>query len=482
MRILFIVSEISPYSKTGGLGDVGGALPAALEAAGHELMVVTPLYRQTREGGHMLYPEPDLADINVQMGPRTAAFSVWRAPDQRTWFIDLPQLYDRPLIYTADPDEYLRFLLLTRAAIELVTRIEWAPDILHCNDWQTALAPLLMRSHYAANPFLANTRSVLTIHNLGYQGVFSSEIAPVLGLGDQQYLLHQDHLREGYINFLEHGILYADALTTVSPTYAWEIQTPEWGAGLDRLLRLRSHDLVGILNGIDTSVWSPRTDKRLPFRYSEKSLWRKEKDKEALMARVALPYEKGTPVAGLITRLTRQKGIDILLRPIAARLEHGDMRFVALGSGERVYEQGLSRLRDDHPDRAAFHNGYDEDLAHLIEAGADLFLMPSIYEPCGLNQMYSLAYGTAPVVRKTGGLADTVTHYDPITGEGNGFVFEHYTEQGLAWALDQALTIYRDRRAWQQLQHNAMAADNSWDQRSIEYGALYKRLTEGGQT
>jgi starch synthase len=474
VRVLFVASEVAPYAKTGGLGDVAGVLPAQLESIGHEVMVVTPLHRQTVDAGHD--PRPVWEDLQLEIGRRSIRYGARLSEDGRTWFIDCPELYFRGSIYTNDADEHLRFIVMSRAAIELAQKRQWAPDIVHANDWQAAFLPLLMRSSYAWDELLTSARSVLTIHNLGYQGVFDSDIAPDLGLGDSLYLLHQEQLRAGRINFLLHGIMYADAITTVSPTYAREIQTPEMGVGLDAFLRRRASDLVGILNGVDTTVWNPRTDQHLPWRYSEKSLWRKEKNKEELLGRLGLTYEKGCAVVGIVSRLAGQKGIELIPGPLARVLAAGRARFVALGSGERRLENGLARLAGAFPETASFRSGYDERLAHLIEGGSDIFVMPSLYEPSGLNQMYSLAYGTVPVVRKTGGLADTVRHYSPETGEGTGFLFEHYTEQGLSWALNEALHTHSQPKSFARLQQNGMAEDNSWERRILEYSSLYERL------
>ncbi len=475
MRICFVSSEVAPFSKTGGLADVAGALPLLLSEAGHDVLVISPLHNQVRD--HALDEVIGLVDIEIPIGTRTEFFGLWRSADQKLFhFVDAPHFFDRPAIYSNSTDEHQRWIMLTRAAFATCQWLEWAPDIIHLNDWQTALAPLYLRSVYGWDQLFESTRTVFTIHNLGYQGVFGSDIIDDLGLEDNEHLLHQDHLKAGRISFMEHALLYADRITTVSPTYAWEIQTPQMGVGLDGLLRLRTHDLVGILNGVDDDEWNPRTDRYIPFHYSVKSLWRKEKNKEALSMAVGLEYEKGVPLLGIVSRLAGQKGIELLIEPLKFYLKNGRVRFVALGSGEQYLEKMLDQLATAFPGRAAFVRGYDNPMAHLIEAGCDMFLMPSLYEPSGLNQMYSLAYGTAPVVRKTGGLADTVTHYDADTGEGNGFVFENFSSVGLGWALGQALDVYENKAAWQQLQRNGMAEDNSWEQRAHEYESLYASL------
>jgi starch synthase len=351
--------------------------------------------------------------------------------------------------------------------------------VVHANDWQTGLAPVYVRGVYAGNPVLGGTPTIITIHNMGYQGSFGASAVADLGLEGTEGMLHQEHLRAGRVNFLESAVLHASFVTTVSPTYAHEIQTQEGGFFLDGLLRIRTSTVAGILNGIDTLEWNPRTDRLIPYRYSERSLWRKEWDKRALLEQVGLTHTPGVPVVGIITRLVEQKGIDLMPDPLGHFLDTWDLRVVALGSGHRRYEDMFRSLADRHPGKLAFVNGYDVALSHRIEAGSDIFLMPSLYEPCGLNQMYSLAYGTAPVVRRVGGLADTVAHFDPATGTGTGFVFDHYTVDGLGWALGQALTLHTDRRSWQILQRNAMAEDNSWERRAGEYEALYRRLAAG---
>jgi starch synthase len=445
---------------------------------GHDLSVVTPLYPRVRDDGHRLHLIFSDIPIGLLGG---ATFDAYMADDGRTWFVDFPKLFDRSGIYTDDPDEHLRFLFLTHAALELCRTRGWSPAIAHGNDWQSGFLPLYLRSIYGGEPGFAGTKTVFTIHNLGYQGIFGSGIVADLALGDQRYLLNQENLAEGRINFLEHGLMYADAIVTVSPTYAWEIQTPELGMGLDPILRRRAHDLVGILNGIDTSVWDPRSDPFVPVHYSQNELDLKAGNKAALLARGGLDSNQELMLAGVVSRLTGQKGIELMIRPLANRLAADQIRFTALGSGEARYEEAFSWLAATFPGRASYQNGYDEGLAHLIEAGADTFLMPSRYEPSGLNQMYSLAYGTPPVVRRTGGLADTVTHYDPETGEGTGYVFDHYTEDGLAWALDRALSVFPDRPSWRRLQHNGMSQDNSWERSAGEYDQVYRRLTGEGQ-
>lgn len=478
MRVLFVTSEVAPFAKTGGLGDVGAALPKALGAQGHDVRIVAPLYRRVLEGRHAL--EPLLGPIDVALGGRHYRFATLRAHLPGTgvpvYFVHCPALYDRPAIYTQDPDEHVRFALLSWAALRIAQHLCFVPDIVHANDWQSALLPLMLRSVFAWDRMFHGTRTVLTIHNIGHQGTFGAHVLAELGLSEAAPMFHQDQLREGRLSFLLTGILYANAITTVSPTYAAEIQTPEHGVGLDPFLRARRDVLYGILNGIDDEVWNPSRDPHLPHRYSADDLRGKAECKKALLESVGLPPRPGVPLIGIVSRLVWQKGFDLLfdvLPPLVARRR---FQLVVLGSGEPKYEEFFFRLARSAPSDVAFRNGFSEPLAHLIEAGSDLFLMPSRYEPCGLNQMYSLAYGTPPIVHRTGGLADTVRLWDPRTARGNGFVFDHFDANGLTWAIRYALEQFGDRGGWRLLQQNGMREDFGWSRRVREYEAVYKRV------
>lgn len=479
MRILFVVSEVAPFAKSGGLADVASALPHALWKKGHDVRVVMPAYDLVGTNGFEPYPvEPGM--VGFDLGPHKVAADVLGLDlsGVPVTLLDIPRLYRRGHLYSDAPDEHIRFAVLNRAALELCERWAWSPDVIHCNDWQTALIPLYLRTIHAGVGTFSATRTVLTIHNLAYQGRFPATAVEDLGVGPADTgLFHQEHLDEGHFSFLETGLLHADALTTVSPTYASEILTPEYGAGLDPLLRHRRADLHGILNGIDTEVWNPTTDERIPHRYSTKSLWRKEWNKQSLLEGLGLTHHEGVPVFGIVSRLVPQKGIGLVPRPMAGVLEATDARLIALGRGDRSIEAGLTWLVEQFPDQVRFVSGYDESLSHLIEAGADSFLMPSQYEPSGLNQMYSLAYGTPPLVRRTGGLADTVEHWNPRASTGTGFVFEHFDEGGVWWALNEALASMTDRTGWKQLQLNGMSQDNSWARSATEYEDLYLSMT-----
>lgn len=453
-----------PFSKTGGLADVTGALAKHLAAAGHEVRAITPLYASIDRQRLALSPGAD--------GVATAAL-----PDSSATvhFIDDPALYAREAIYTDDADEHRRFIALTRRAFDVCRRIGFAPHILHCNDWHTAFGPLLLYAEYCREPLFAATRSVLTIHNVGYQGIFDARHADDLGLADKS-LLHQDDLRAGFVNALKHGILYADAITTVSPTYAREIRTDQYGMGLQQVLRERADALSGILNGVDYDEWDPQRDRWLPIRYDARRPAGKAELKRTFLARQGLPYRLGVPLIGIVSRLAVQKGIELLFDTLPPLLAAGRAQLVVLGSGEARYESFFARLARDYPRAVSFKAGYDEAHAHWIEAASDMFVMPSLYEPCGLNQMYSLRYGTVPIVRRTGGLADSVEHFDPATGRGTGIVFDEFESNALRRALERALELYANPVAWARLVKNGMAVDFSWTKQSAEYVALYRRL------
>jgi starch synthase len=391
--------------------------------------------------------------------------------------IDCPALYARPSIYTGDPDEHLRFLAFTRAALMICERLRWAVQILHCNDWHTAFAPLYLRAGHRREPWFAATRTVLTIHNIGYQGIFPAAAVADLGLSaaDTQ-LLQQADLAAGRINALRHGILYADAITTVSPTHAREICTDEYGMGLQDELRARGAALTGILNGVDYDEWDPRHDRFLPLHYDPEHLAGKGALKRQFLARSRLGTAPEVPLAGIVSRLAVQKGIELMFVALPQVLAARPLAFAALGSGEEKYQAFFRQLARAHPGRVVFTGSHDEELAHWIEAACDLFVMPSRYEPSGLNQMYSLRYGTVPVVRRTGGLADSVEHYDPVSGAGTGVVFNDFDPSALAWALNAALDLYAQPAHWSRMMRNGMQRDFSWQHQTGEYLALYRRL------
>jgi starch synthase len=479
LRVCQSAAELAPFAKTGGLGDVVAGLSRALGRSGHEVRVFLPFYAPVARLDFPFTLVEFLRDVELHLGNRRFSYSIFtaRLPDSGidVYFVHCPALYHHESVYASGWDEYLRYALLGRATLECCQRMGWAPDVVHVHDWHTALVPLYLRTLYSWDRLFARTRTVLTVHNLAYAGTFGAQCLPELGLAGSSHLLHQEDLAGGRVSFLRTGLLHADYLSTVSRTYAHEIQTPELGFGQDGLLRARSDRLVGIVNGVDYGEWDPARDPHLPHKFSPRGLAGKGRMKRALLERAGLPYSERVPVVGVVSRLTAQKGLDLLFDVLPDLLGQRDLRFVALGSGESRYESFLGWLQTSFPGKAWYYRGYHEELAHWIEAGADLFVMPSRYEPCGLNQMYSLRYGTPPVVRKTGGLADTVELWNPMTREGTGFPFEHFTPEGLRWALDYALQVYRDPEAWKQLQVNGMAKDFSWDLQVREYEDLYRR-------
>jgi starch synthase len=478
MRILFVASEGLPFSKTGGLADVVEALPKALVAQGHDVAVVLPRYRNTQIKNIVI------KSLTIPMGtslrfPRIADGA--RPGGVQYFFVDDPQYFDREQLYGVGgrdyPDNAERFAEFARAAIELAKQL-WMPDVIHCHDWQSALVPVLLRTAYTPDPQLSGIPVIFTIHNMGYHGLFSRDALARIGLPDSLFRI--DALEFfGHLNYLKGGLLFSDYLTTVSRKYAEEIQTTEYGQGLDGVVRTRADHLVGILNGVDYSVWNPEVDSLIAARYSASDLSGKQACKRDLLAAFQLPEENlQRPLIGIVSRFADQKGFDLLAQ-VADELMQEDMAIVALGSGEAKHERMFRELSQQFPERLAVKIAYDNTLAHKIEAGADIFLMPSRYEPCGLNQIYSLRYGTVPVVRATGGLDDTIEPFDPASGRGTGFKFSEYTGPALLAALHEALATYGDKTAWRRLQANGMAKDFSWNASALEYGRLYDVARKG---
>ncbi len=479
LTLCVLSSEILPYAKTGGLADVAGALVQNLRLLGHDVRAFMPLYSAVRAAHPELSPIADVQQVPLTIGGTEYRFSVQTAnfpgTDIPVYFIDCPSLYDRPGLYTADADEHRRFILFTRAALESCRRLSLAPNIFHCNDWHTSFLPLYLKTLYAADPLLGKARSVLTVHNIGYQGTFAAAAAGDLGLGADSARLDAGDLAHGVVNPLKTGIKYADAVTTVSPTYAHEICDTPLGMGMQETLRARPDRVVGILNGVDYREWDPRSDPYLSVHFAPQDLRGKRTNKERLLAAMRLD-DPSRPLIGMVTRLAEQKGIDLLYDALPALLQQRDFGLVVLGSGESRYVEFLEGLALRFPGRVSFRPGYDESLAHLIEAGSDAFLMPSRYEPCGLNQMYSLRYGTIPIVRNTGGLADSVQHFNPVTGTGTGCVFNDYDAPAVRWAIGTTLDWYGDSRNWRRLMKNAMVQDFSWSRQIVQYDSFYRKL------
>ncbi len=472
-RILMVASEAAPFVKTGGLADVLGSLPAALVTQGHQVAVLLPKYRQVAlHGGRRIYH-----DLPVWLGSTPYAASVDELVTEGVsyLFLDCPALYDRDGVYSSGgkdyPDNHIRFAVLSRAALEVIRRI-FRAQIVHCHDWQAALVAPYMRVSFGSDPTFAGIRTLFTIHNLGYQGVFAPSALSQIGF-DRSMLTPSALEFWGDVNLMKGGLVFSDAIGTVSPTYAQEIQTPEFGFGLDGLLRSRAGVLNGILNGVDYGAWSPEVDRLLPANYSADSLEGKLACKRRLLEELGLPAENmDRPVLGIVSRFTAQKGFD-LIAGTAAELLSEDVALAVLGSSasqdEAHFEQLFQDLKAAYPERVGLKIGYDNGLAHLIEAGADIFLMPSRYEPCGLNQLYSLRYGTPPVVRATGGLNDTID-------EAVGFKFQGYSGPEFLAAVRGALEAFGDRDGWLELMRKGMARDYSWAASARLYGDLYRRL------
>jgi starch synthase len=481
MRILMVGSEAVPFAKTGGLADVLAALPRSLVRLGHQVDVMIPRYRGMT-GGTLA------GQVRVSLGAQTDEARIFTVTEEgvRFLFVDHPGYFDRDYLYGAGgheyPDNPERFAFFARAALEWAAVTERPYDVIHGHDWQAGLVPVLLRRDYRTHPTLSGLATVFTIHNLAYQGNFEASWLPRLGLGWD--LMHVGALEFwGRISYLKGGIQFSRMITTVSPRYAQEIQQPAFGFGFDGILRARAGDLVGILNGIDYASWDPATDPQLDAHFDASDLTGKRDVKLDLLAEFGLPETTDMverPLVAMISRLVHQKGFD-LIAEIADDLASLDATFLVLGTGERHYEDLWLSLAVRHPERIAVRIGFDEGLAHRIEAGADLFLMPSRYEPCGLNQMYSLRYGTVPLVRATGGLFDSVRNFDPLTGEGTGFTFDDYTGPALLGTLRWALDIYKNRPLWEKIQRAGMRQDFSWDASARQYVRVYERAALGGQ-
>jgi starch synthase len=480
LKLCLLTSEMLPFAKTGGLADVAGALTVEFARQNQTIHAFMPLYASVRATHGKLEPVPQVQRIPIAIGESRFEFSLCegRIPDSaaRVFFIDCPPMFERAALYTTDPDEHRRFLLFTRAVVESCLITGFVPDIFQCNDWHTAFLPLLLKTVYRKDGAFVNTRSVLTIHNIGYQGIMSSAAVGDLGLGADAARLDPTDRAHGVINPLKTGIKFADAVTTVSPTYAREICTTELGMGMEATLRGRGDEVVGILNGVDYREWDPGHDPYLTEHFTPADLAGKLANKRRLLRVSSLRLTDAVPLLSMVSRLAEQKGIDLLFDALPAALSEREFGLVVLGSGETRYVRFFEDLAAAHPGRVAFQSGYDEAMAHLIEAGSDAFLMPSRYEPCGLNQMYSLRYGTIPIVHKTGGLADSVQHFDAATGSGTGCVFNDYDAPAVRWAVNTTLDWYDDRQIWPQLMQNAMAQDFSWRRHVSQYLALFQSL------
>lgn len=480
LKICLVSSELAPLAKTGGLADVSASLSAFLDSRGHDIRVLIPFYSAIDTTALDVTPVEYLQNLSIQVGGHNLTYSIdttnLPGTSLKPYLLRCPDLYDRPGIYTDGSDEHLRFIVLSRVAIEMCQHMSFAPDIFHCHDWHTALAPLYLKTHYTWDKLFENTRSVLTIHNIGYQGKFDARILHDMDMQGLAENLYQEDLAIGRVNFLKTGILYSDLLTTVSPTYANEILGPTYGMGLENLLQQRQDSLVGILNGIDTNEWNPRQDALVSYPYDARAISGKNKNKLELMKELQLECSDDMPLIGIVSRLTSQKGIELIQKVMPDLLQRRRFALAVLGSGEPRYERFFSELQNHFRDRVCFYRGFSNKLAHMIEAGSDMFLMPSQFEPCGLNQMYSLRYGTVPIVRRTGGLADSVQLFNPGSGEGTGIVFDDFSGTALNWALNAALDLFQDKKSWRKLVRNGMAKDYSWEHQGKIYIDLFRKI------
>jgi starch synthase len=485
MKIAFVSTEIVPFAKTGGLADVSGSLPRELVKLGCNIKLFMPKYFIVDENLHGLKYSWDIGEMPIRINGVIRSVHVHQSKlpdsDLDVYFIDCPHYFHRYRIYTDDFDEDERFILFSKAVIETLQRLQWIPDVVHCNDWQTGLIPLLLKDNYGWDKVFDNTGTLLSIHNIGYQGMFSKSVLNSAEIRSDLFYPSGPIEQDGGVSFMKAGISFSDIINTVSNTYAHEILTAEFGAGLEKVLKQREEDLFGILNGVDYDVWSPETDKHLPFNYSINDLGGKLKNKKFLLEHFDIPFNKDVPLIGIVSRMVLQKGFDIFADAIND-LMNLEANWIILGSGEDKFEDLFRRLSNQLPGKVGSYIGYNNELSHLIEAGADMLLMPSRYEPCGLNQIYSLKYGTVPIVRKTGGLADTVKDWDEENyygfDHGNGFSFYDYTGYALYKTVERAVNTFKHKEVWKKIQTNGMSLDFSWERSAEKYLELYRLAKE----
>jgi starch synthase len=474
LRVLYVAAEVAPFAKTGGLADVAGALPQALERRGHDVRVVMPLHRGVEAiAGPLRVAVPR---VTVPIGDRAVEGALLegrlgeRVP---VYFVAQDGYYDRPALYGAS-DDCERFVFFCRSLLAALPSLGWTPQVVHANDWQAGLIPVYLETLARDLPAYADMATVFTVHNLAYQGVFWHYDLPLTGLGWDLFTPAGIEFY-GHLSLLKGGLVFADLLTTVSQTYAREVQTPEFGERMDGVLRERRADLVGIVNGLDTLAWNPATDPDIAKRFDRDDPGGKAACAAALRDEMGLPESgRRTPLVGVVSRLAAQKGIDLVAEAVPA-IRAAGAQLVVLGSGEEPLERLLGELAQVYPETVAVRIGFDDRVARRIYAGADLFLMPSRYEPCGLGQLIALRYGTVPVVRRTGGLTDTVRPWDGATGEGTGFLFDELSADACAATLGRAFAAHADPAAWRRLVANAMAADFSWDASAESYVTCYRR-------
>jgi starch synthase len=487
LNVLFVSSEVEPFAKTGGLADVSGALPQVLRQMDHEVRVMLPRYGCINERKAKLHEMIRMKDIDIPVGKENYAASVKSSfistphTKVQVYLLDNQKLFGRQGMYVHPdtkkdyPDNDIRFTFFCRGILEVPKRLGWVPDIIHCNDWMTGLVPAFLRTLYKNDPFYKDTRTVFTIHNMAYQGIFphasfSRTLLPNELNSDQGVIAF------GNLNFMKAGLMFADAITTVSEKYAEEIRSAdEFGCGLQDILERRKRDLTGILNGVDYAVWDPSIDTLIPQRYDSRSPDLKIENKRALLQHLGLPFDPAVPVIGIISRLADQKGFDLIGQAMDDLMKQ-HIQLVVLGTGEKKYHDLFEKAARKHPTKVGVALRFDEEMAHLIEAGSDMFLMPSRYEPCGLNQIYSLRYGTVPIVRATGGLDDTITEFHASTGNGTGFKFTRYDSSEMLKAVHRAVGVFAEPAAWRKLMKNGMAQDFSWEASAKKYIHVYRSL------
>ncbi len=484
LKVLFVVSEAVPYAKTGGLADVAGTLPYALRELGADVKVLMPYYGQVQQ--KKIPMQTAFEDLESRLGDDALGFDVVTPADGDApfYFVAREEFFARSQLYGTPKGDYFdnleRFSFFCGAVHPFCEALKFAPDIIHCHDWQASLVPVYLKYRWGGEKIFAQTKSLLTIHNLAYQGLFPKKKFPLLGLDWSAFSINGLEFYD-QINLLKGGIVFADVINTVSRGYSYEIQTTEFGCGLEGVLRDRSDALFGIVNGVDYDDWNPETDRLITATYGPKDLKGKDEDKAALMEAYNLDKKFAkAPLLGIISRLADQKGFD-LVAEVLPKLMAQDVMLVILGTGEEKYHELLTQEAKKYPGKLGVKIAFDNGLAHLIEAGSDMFLMPSRYEPCGLNQLYSMKYGTVPVVRATGGLMDTVTPVEKAKGSGTGFLFSEYSAEAFLGALNQSLEAYQDKKLWKKIMLNAMAEDFSWSASAKAYLKLYDRLVQGAK-
>ncbi len=482
LKIMIVSSEVAPFAKTGGLADVAGALPKKLKELGHDVRVFLPYYDRIKKSG--IETHTAVERMNVKITDREESCSILKSKmgsEVPVYFLKKERYFGRPNLYGTPNGDYEdnaeRFIFFSRAALELAKAIEFRADIYHCNDWQTGIVPLYLKSHYKDDAFFARTKSVFTIHNLAFQGCFWHFDMHLTGL-TWDYFSPEKIEFFGKISLLKAGLVYADKLNTVSKKYAKEIQTPEHGCGMEGILQKRKKDLYGILNGIDYDVFNPATDRDVVSRYSVEDMSGKAECKAELQKVSNIPQKPHVPIIGIVSRLTNQKGFDLIADAIEDMMSR-DIQLVILGTGVEKYHVLLREIAKKYPEKTGFFIKYDVELAPKIYSGSDIFLMPSKFEPCGLGQLISMRYGTVPVVRKTGGLADTVSGFNAKTGEGNGFVFQKYSSESMLRSIQKAVNCYKDKRSWKRLVKTCMESDFSWNKSAAQYLSMYKKALGG---